>query len=112
VQLPESKKTLIRIIFSKEPGIDASFSVCPSIPYVDTTLIMTLPGIRLSELLNSKPADAFKKDCYFIATDSNTSASKNSPLPTNSLNFELNKSHKNTEFLWLLILLLLSLRKL
>lgn len=60
VKLPESKKTPIRIIFSKEE-IEALFSVCPSMPYVDTTLVMTLPDVHLSELLNIKLSDTLTR---------------------------------------------------
>jgi len=52
-------------------------------PSVDTTLIMILRGIRLSELLNIKLAGIFNKDWYFIVTNNKTAIGKNHLIPIN-----------------------------
>jgi len=80
VKLGENTSNPDRQPFSVEE-INMLFEIEPTLPFVDTILILIYSGIRPGELLNIKHEDINLDEEYFIVTDSKTEAGQNRLVP-------------------------------
>lgn len=100
VKLGEDTSNPDRQPFSKAE-IDLLFEIEPTLPYVDTILILIHSGIRPGELLNLKKEDVNLNEQYFIVTESKTEAGQNRLIPINEkiLPYFVRRVESGTEYL-------------
>jgi integrase len=102
IDIGKNKDKTARIPFCQSE-IDLLFKTEPTLPFVDTILIMIYSGVRIGELLNVKLCDINIKEGYFIVTDSKTEAGQNRLVPIHSKVLQYFKNRIDTENEYLIV---------